>query len=110
MTLYHCTTPKKIKRYETSGRIISPVRGFSTLLAAQKWCQLTGRTIILSFEANKVWKLPDHHNQYGTAWWNEGDIINYSEVLRIDEPLFADAYISPVKQTYSYDYNSLKKL
>ena len=74
MKLYHCTTPKKLKRYKASNRIIQPVRGFSTLEAAKKWCSLTGRTIVLSFEASNVWKLPDHHNKYGTAWWNEGDI------------------------------------
>ena len=75
MTLYHCTTPKKIDRYNISGRILQPVRGFSTKEAATKWCQLTGRTVILSFEAHNVWKLPDHHNRFGTAWWNEGDIL-----------------------------------
>ena len=75
MKLFHCTTPKKYKRYEISNRIIAPVRGFSTLEAAKKWCELTGRTMILSFNCDNVWKLPDHHNKYGTAWWNETDIL-----------------------------------
>lgn len=73
-TLYHCTTPKKYARYKASNCIIPPVRGFSTIEAAQEWCRLTGRTIILSLPTTTVWKLPDHHNRYGTAWWNEEQI------------------------------------
>ena len=72
--MYHVTTPKKLAKYIISGRIISPVRGFSTLAAAQEWARLTQRSTILSFQSTNAWKLPDHHNQYGTAWWNEGDI------------------------------------
>jgi len=98
MTLYHCTTPKKLARYKASRRIISPVRGFSTELAAKKWCELTGRTIILSFESETPWKLPDHHNRFGTAWWNEGDVLNYTEIFRnTNLPLHGHPKQSPIK-------------
>ena len=72
--LYHCTTPKKLARYKASNCIIPPVRGFSTIEAATEWCRLTGRSIIVELPTTTVWKLPDHHNQYGTAWWNEEQV------------------------------------
>ena len=75
--LYHATTPKKLKRYEASKRIISPVRGFTTEAAARYWAKRTGRSIIVSFATTRPYKLPDHHNKYGTAWWNEGDVVDY---------------------------------
>ena len=74
MTLYHCTTPKKAKLYKETGHINSPVRGFSTLQAAMAWCIKTHRTVIYKLEADKPYKLPDHHNAFGEAWWNDGDI------------------------------------
>ncbi len=72
--LYHATTPSKAKRYRESGRIIAPVRGFTTLLAAMAWAMKTGRTVIIEFHAENPHKLPDHHNRYGDAWWNDGDV------------------------------------
>jgi hypothetical protein len=75
--LFHCTTPKKAKLYKDTGHICSPVRGFSNLQAALAWCVKTGRSIILSIEEKdleKVHKLPDHHNMFGTAWWIDGNI------------------------------------
>lgn len=73
-TLFHVTTPNKLAKYQISGRIIAPVRGFSTIEAAEKWARLTGRTMILKINATNCWKLPDHHNEFGTAWWTETDI------------------------------------
>jgi hypothetical protein len=81
MILYHATTPKLMEKYQKSKRIIRPVRGFSTEAAAIEWARKVGRNIVLKIEADKPWKLPDHHNQYGTAWWNEGDIIEW-EMLK----------------------------
>lgn len=63
--LYHCTTPKKLRRYQNSGRIIHPVRGFTTQEAAREWCRKTGRTIVLKIAGEDCHKLPDHHNQFG---------------------------------------------
>ena len=85
--LYHCTTPKKVQRYHQSGRIIAPVRGFSTIEAAMAWCIKTGRTIILEIdvESDKVHKLPDHHNDFGTAWWNDGDISGWKCVFSAEK-------------------------
>lgn len=74
MKLYHVTTSGKVKRYHHSRRIISPVRGFTTLQAAMAWAIKTKRNIILSFEAEKTHKMPDHHNMFGEAWWNDEDI------------------------------------
>ena len=76
--LYHVTTLKKYKQYSESNQIYSPVRGFTTPLAAMAWAMKTGRTMILEIETPNVYKLPDHHNQFGEAWWNDGNVINYS--------------------------------
>lgn len=77
MKLYHVTTPKKVKRYKETGRIISPVRGFTTLIAAMAWAIKVGRSVILEIEAPNAYKLPDHHNQWRDAYWNDGDIKEY---------------------------------
>jgi len=74
MKLYHATTPKKAKRYQQVGFIKSPVRGFTTLQAAMFWSMKTGRKIIYEIEAGNPHKLPDHHNQFGDAYWNEGNV------------------------------------
>lgn len=74
MKLYHCTTEKKAKLYKQTGHICSPVRGFTTLQGAMAWCMKVGRKVIYEVEADKLYKLPDHHNAYGEAWWNDGDI------------------------------------
>jgi len=77
MKLYHATTQKKAKRYRESGKIHSPVRGFTTEKAAMAWAMKVGRTVIIEFDANKPYKLPDHHNIFGEAWWNDGDVVTY---------------------------------
>jgi len=64
MLLYHATTPKKVQHYHASGRIIAPVRGFTTLQAAMAWACKTGRSVVL----------PDHHNAFGEAWWIDHDV------------------------------------
>ncbi len=74
MTLYHVTTPRKLTRYQHTGCILAPVRGFNTVEAAREWARLTGRTVILTAVGSDCHKLPDHHNQYGTAWWCDSDI------------------------------------
>lgn len=74
MKIYHVTTPKKAKRYRESGCIKAPVRGFNTLEAAMFWAMTSGRTVIYECEGENPYKMPDHHNQFGEAWWNDGDI------------------------------------
>lgn len=77
MKLYHSTTQKKAKLYRASGVIHAPVRGFTTLQAAMAWSMKVGRTVILEFEASNPHKLPDHHNTFGEAWWNDGDVTKW---------------------------------
>jgi len=84
MILYHVTTPKKAKLYSESRRIIAPVRGFTTLLAAMAWAVKTHRTVVIEFETTAPYKLPDHHNRYGDAWWNDGDVTDYRCVFSAD--------------------------
>lgn len=74
--LYHCTTPAKAKRYRECGCIKLPVRGFDTLLAAMAWCVKTGRTVIYRVDCDltALHKLPDHHNEFGSAWWLDADV------------------------------------
>lgn len=74
MVLYHVTTPKKAKNYSASGCIHRPVRGFTTLMAAMAWAVKTQRSVIYAVEGDKAYKLPDHHNKYGEAWWLDEDV------------------------------------
>jgi len=75
MILYHVTTPKKARQYRETGYIEKPVRGFDTIMAAMAWGLKTGRNIIYKIEGEPAYKLPDHHNQYGEAFWIDQDII-----------------------------------
>ena len=77
MILFHVTTQSKAKKYRETGAIKAPVRGFTTLMGAMAWAMKTGRTVILECEATVPHKLPDHHNKYGEAWWNDGDILKW---------------------------------
>jgi len=74
MNLYHATTEKNAKMYHDSGCIKKPVRGFTSLMGAMAWACKTGRKVIYRFDAHKVYKLPDHHNKYGEAWWTDVDV------------------------------------
>lgn len=76
MTIYHVTTDKKAKRYRESGCIHRPVRGFTTLQAAMAWGMKVGRKVIYRVESGdaSAYKLPDHHNEFGEAWWIDADI------------------------------------
>lgn len=86
--LYHCTTPKKAKKYHETGAILKPVRGFTTLQAAMAWCIHTGRTVIYEVKGGPAYKLPDHHNKFGEAWWIDENIpIDRIKAVRFDLPL-----------------------
>lgn len=76
MLLYHVTTPKKAKKYRESGCINKPVRGFTTLTAAMAWAIKTHRTVIyrVDFDDQSCHKLPDHHNEFGEAWWIDANV------------------------------------
>ena len=84
MKLYHATTQKKAKLYRQTGHIIAPVRGFTTLPGAMAWAMKVGRTVIYEIECDKPYKLPDHHNQFGEAWWNDGDVVNFKCAFSAD--------------------------
>ena len=77
MILYHSTTKKKAKKYRETGHIIKPVRGFTTLQGAMAWSIKVGRTVIYQIEGEKAYKLPDHHNEFGEAWWIDEDVEKY---------------------------------
>ena len=81
MKLYHATSQKKAKLYRQTGYIKAPVRGFTTLQGAMAWAMKVGRTVVMEFEAEHPHKLPDHHNQYGEAWWNDGNVAQYKCVF-----------------------------
>ena len=73
MKIYHVTTGKKAKRYRGTGYILKPVRGFNTLLGACYWAIKSGRKIIYEVEGEAV-KMPDHHNEFGEAYWIDEDV------------------------------------
>ena len=71
-SLFHVTTGRKAKLYRQTGHINAPVRGFDTLMAAMAWAMKTGRKVILRVEpVTTPQMLPDHHNDYGRAWWTD---------------------------------------
>lgn len=74
MKLYHVTTEKKARLYRNTGHINAPVRGFTTLQAAMAWAIKVGRKVIYEVEGSKAYKLPDHHNAFGEAWWIDENI------------------------------------
>jgi len=74
MILYHVTTPKKAKFYRESGFIQKPVRGFNTLKSAMMWALKVGRSVIYEIQGEPVYKLPDHHNKFGEAFWIDENI------------------------------------
>ena len=74
MILYHVTTPKKAKLYRNTGCIRKPVRGFTTLNAAMAWAIKVNRSVIYEINGEPAYKLPDHHNAYGDAWWIDADV------------------------------------
>ena len=79
MKAYHCTTPKKVKRYKTTGGILPPVRFWSTEYSARKWIQKTGRSVLLIFDApERTFPLPIT----GGAFWTD-QIINNKGINQI---------------------------
>lgn len=87
MTLYHVTTGKKMKKYHETGHIIAPVRGFTTLMGAMAWAIKVGRKVIVEINGNpdKMYKLPDHHNEFGDAWWCDFDVKHFKCVFSGDK-------------------------
>jgi len=81
MILYHVTSEKKAKHYGTSKRIFKPVRGFTTIMAALAWAVKANRKVIYEITGTTAYKLPDHHNQFGEAWWFDEDIIDFKCVF-----------------------------
>lgn len=78
--LYHATTPKKLARYNATGTVLPPVRGFDTPEACRDFMRRTGRTLMLEVTpAATPHPLPDHHLTEGLAWWTT-DIENYMEI------------------------------
>lgn len=73
-TLYHVTTVKKAKLYRQTGHINKPVRGFDSLMGAMVWAIKTGRKIIYAVSGEPSYLLPDHHNDYGKAYWIDENI------------------------------------
>lgn len=77
MKLFHATKEKMAKKYRETGYIKSPVRGFTTLKGAMAWAIKSNRKVIYEIECPNPYKLPDHHNKYGEAWWNDGNVHEF---------------------------------
>jgi hypothetical protein len=83
MVLYHATTARKAKMYNTTGRIVAPVRGFDSVTGALAWACKVGRKVILEIEVEpaRVYKLPDHHNAFGTAFFTDTDVTKWTGIF-----------------------------
>ena len=86
VTLYHATTEKKARLYREGGRIHAPVRGFTTLMGAMAWALKVGRKVIyeVTQDESVCYKLLDHHNKYGEAWWFDLDVTDFHCVFSAD--------------------------
>ena len=75
--VFHCTTPRKLKRYEQTGAILPVIRFWTTEYSARKWMKKTGRTILLSFDKpTRCFPLPIK----GGAAWTDG-IVRFWDQL-----------------------------
>lgn len=78
MKVFHCTTTRKLRRYEATGAILPAVRFWSTEFSARKWMQKTGRNILLTFEKPQTsYPLPIK----GGAMWSP-DLVRNWEILK----------------------------
>ena len=80
MILFHATTEKKARHYRETGYIRKPVRGFTTVQAAMAWAMKVNRTVIYQVQGD-AHKLPDHHNQFGEAWWIDSNVTDFKCVF-----------------------------
>lgn len=80
--LYHVTTTKLARRYRETGYIKPPVRGFDTLQGAMAGAIKVGRPVIYKLDVRELdtYKLPDHHNKFGTAYWADGKVHIFKHV------------------------------
>ena len=85
MILYHATTEKKARAYRESGSIHRPVRGFTTLQGAMAWAMKVGRRVVYQIEGGPAYKLPDHHNSFGQAWWIDSDVKEFKCVFSAEK-------------------------
>lgn len=81
MELFHVTTEKKAKIYRQTGAILRPVRGFNSLQGAMAWAIKANRTVIYKVSGSPAYKLPDHHNKFGDAYWIDEDIKDFQCVF-----------------------------
>jgi hypothetical protein len=49
------------------------------------WGVKVGRKVVLEFDTTCSYKLPDHHNAFGEAWWNDGNIYDFKCVFSADK-------------------------
>ena len=74
---FHCTTQKKLDRYQSSGRIIAPVRFWPNERTARKWSKRTGRNLVLRIRLEDIsYPLPDHK----PAMWCPRDVVSFELV------------------------------
>ncbi|GEM_PF-1527675 len=85
--LFHVITVKKLRRYRQTGYIRKPVRGFDTLTAAMAWAMRVCRQVIVridlsEIDPDRIHKMPDHHSQFGEAWWVDENVpFEFLEVI-----------------------------
>lgn len=76
---YHCTTTKKLRRYEESGAIFPPVRFWLFRDSAEQWAKKTRRDVVLEIEVGEHYPLPDHQPR-GHAHWSPEYVRNWQAV------------------------------
>lgn len=71
---WHCTTARKLARYQASGRILAPVRFWPNRETAERWARRTGRELIIKIRLDgPSYPLPDHK----PARWCPADVLEF---------------------------------
>ena len=79
---YHCTTKKKLRRYQQTTAILPPVRFWLKEPYARAWMEKTHRDVLLKISTTdeKSYPLPDHKPR-GMAYWADELIREWEEIV-----------------------------
>ena len=80
---YHVTTQKKLDRYKKTGAILPPVRFWKYENSAREWMKRTSRNILIEFNVDEFYPLPDHKPR-GHAFWSPEIVRDFKIIMECD--------------------------
>lgn len=63
ITVYHVTTLNKVEKYRRQGRMVSPLRAWKNINAAERFSKQTGRRVILRLKFTHFRPLEGHRGE-----------------------------------------------